>query len=142
MVENQIDTLILNLSFGHNLCFKYSNGTWKLILDIYVPRAFQWYKELFNPMNFDPWNHSLKIWKSIETPIPKVGAHLEVCGCIPSHLSTFSKAWNVTFELYFLCTSLQALALVVSPKLRLWHFLVLPKKPSTKQCACSSFSNF
>jgi hypothetical protein len=37
MVKNQIDTLIFGASFGHNLCFKYSNGSWKLI---YVPRAF------------------------------------------------------------------------------------------------------
>jgi hypothetical protein len=40
-------------SFGHNLCFKYSNGTCKLILNICIPRSFQWYKELFNPMSFD-----------------------------------------------------------------------------------------
>jgi hypothetical protein len=24
------------------------------VLDIYFPKAFQWYKELFNSMNFDP----------------------------------------------------------------------------------------
>jgi hypothetical protein len=29
-------------------------------------------------MNFDPWNCSLKIWKSIGIPTPKVGAHLRV----------------------------------------------------------------
>jgi hypothetical protein len=28
----------------HNLCFNYPNGSCELILDIYVPRAFQWYK--------------------------------------------------------------------------------------------------
>jgi len=58
-------------SFGHNLCFKYSNGIYELILDIYIPRTFQWYKELFNPMSFDPCNCFMKIWKSIETIIPK-----------------------------------------------------------------------
>jgi hypothetical protein len=31
-------------------------------------------------MGFDPFNHSLKIWKSIETLSPKVGAHLGVWG--------------------------------------------------------------
>jgi hypothetical protein len=46
------------------------------ILDIYVPKAFQWNEEIFNPMGFDPFNRSLKIWKSIGIPIPKVGAHL------------------------------------------------------------------
>jgi hypothetical protein len=24
------------------------------MLNIYVSRAFQWYKEIFNPMSFDP----------------------------------------------------------------------------------------
>jgi hypothetical protein len=37
---NQFGTLTSNPSFGHNLCFKYSNGSCKLILDIYVSRAF------------------------------------------------------------------------------------------------------
>jgi hypothetical protein len=31
------------------------------ILNIYVSKKFQWYKELFNPMSFDPWNIFLKI---------------------------------------------------------------------------------
>jgi hypothetical protein len=53
MVENQIDTLTPNLSFGHNLCFKYSNGSNEPILDIYASIIFQWYKEIFNVMNFD-----------------------------------------------------------------------------------------
>jgi hypothetical protein len=50
MGENQIDTLILGLSFGHNLCFKYSNVLCKPTLTIHVSRPFQWYNELFNPM--------------------------------------------------------------------------------------------
>jgi hypothetical protein len=35
-------------------------------------------------MNFFPCNFSLKIWKSIKIPTPKVGAHLGVWGFIPS----------------------------------------------------------
>jgi hypothetical protein len=54
MGKSQIGTLTFGPSFGHNLCFKYSNGLCKPILDIYVSIAFQWYKELFNPMSFDP----------------------------------------------------------------------------------------
>jgi hypothetical protein len=54
MVGSQIDTLISSPFLSHNLCFKYSNGPYELILDIYVSRDFQWYKEIFNPMNFDP----------------------------------------------------------------------------------------
>jgi len=43
-------------------------------------------------MGFDPCNRSLNIQEFIETPIPKVGAHLGVWGFIPSHSLTFPKA--------------------------------------------------
>ncbi len=65
MIGSQIANLTPNPFFGHNLCFKYSNGSCEPILDIYVPSIFQWYNELFNPMVFDPCSHSMKIWKSI-----------------------------------------------------------------------------
>jgi len=87
--DQKSNWLTPNHFFGHNLCFKYSNGTCEPILDIYVSRNFQWYKELFNPMSFDPCNRPLKIWESIGMPIPKVGTHLGVCGFIPSHFLTF-----------------------------------------------------
>jgi hypothetical protein len=41
MVESQIVILIANLSYSHNLCCKYSNGSCKAIFDIYVPKQFQ-----------------------------------------------------------------------------------------------------
>jgi hypothetical protein len=34
-------------------------------------------------MNFDSYNHLLKILEFIETPTPKVGSHLGVWGFIP-----------------------------------------------------------
>jgi hypothetical protein len=34
VVMNQIGTLIFNISFDHNLCFKYSNEPYEPILDI------------------------------------------------------------------------------------------------------------
>jgi hypothetical protein len=43
-------------------------------------------------MGFNPYNYSLKIWESIMTPTPKVGAHLGVWGFIPSHFPTLSGA--------------------------------------------------
>jgi len=100
------------LSFGHNLCFRYRNGSCKPILDIHVSIAFQWYKKLFNPLDFDPWNHSLNIWESIGTPTPKVEVPLGVWRFIPSHFSSL---------LGFLSwpTTLQALALVTSLRLGL-----------------------
>jgi hypothetical protein len=129
----QIDTLTLDLSFGHNLCFKYSNGSYNPILNIYVSRVFQWYNELFNPMKFDPWNTFLKIHKSIGIPIPKMGIHLGVCEFIPSHSPTLPGVcefipshsptlpgvWNVTLGFLFQPAPLQALTLVVSPRLGL-----------------------
>jgi hypothetical protein len=78
VVGSQIANLTFDLSFGFNLCFRCPNGSCEPILDIYVLRNFQWYKELFNPMGFDPCNCSLKIRESIETPTPKVGVHLGV----------------------------------------------------------------
>jgi hypothetical protein len=92
VVESQIGNLTPNPFFGHNLCFKYSNGSCEPILDIQVPRVLQWYKELFKPMNFDPYNRPLNIQESIETPIPKVGAHLGMCEFIPSHSPTLMGA--------------------------------------------------
>jgi hypothetical protein len=40
VVKNQIDIFTLGLFFGHNLCYKYSNGSYEPILKIYVSRAF------------------------------------------------------------------------------------------------------
>ncbi len=95
MFGSQIDNLIPNPSFGHNLCLKYPNGSCEPILDIHISRAFQWYKELFNPMNFDPWNCHLKIWKSIGTLTPKVGVNLGVSVTHPQLLEGFKEESQV-----------------------------------------------
>ncbi len=121
VIRSQIGSLTINLSFGHNLCFKYSNGSCEPILDIYVSKAFQWHNERFNPMNFNPWNLPLKIRESIETSTSKVGAHLRVCGFNPSHFPTLPWTWSVTFGLHSLPTTLQSLALVTSSRLWLRH---------------------
>jgi hypothetical protein len=91
LIKSQIDNLTIGISFGRNMYFKHPNGSCKPILDIYISRAFQWYKEIFNPMGFDPWNFFLKIWESIGTPTPKVEAHLGVWGFIPSHCPALPK---------------------------------------------------
>ncbi len=54
IIGNQIANLTPIPSFGHNLCLKCLNESWEPILDIYVSKAFQWYKELLNLMGFDP----------------------------------------------------------------------------------------
>jgi hypothetical protein len=65
-------------------------------------------------MNFDPWNHPLKIQKSIETPTSKVRVHLGMWGFIFSHFPTPSRARNVTPGLHLWPAPSQAFALVVS----------------------------
>ncbi len=121
MVENQIGNLTPDPSFGHNLCLKYLNGSCELILNIDIPRSFQWYKALFNPINFGPWNLLLKIWESMGTPIPKMWAHLGMCGFILLHSPTLLWAWTMTLGFHSWPTPFQAFALVASPRLGLWH---------------------
>ncbi len=87
MVWSQIANLTPSLYFGHNLCFKCSNGSYDPILNIYVPRSFQWYKELFNSMGFDLYNHFMKIWESIRTSTPQSGNSLGNVGVHPLTLS-------------------------------------------------------
>jgi hypothetical protein len=77
-------------------------------------------------MCFDPWNCSLKIWKSIGTPTPKMGAHLGMWKFIPSHSPTLPKAWNVTPMLHSWPAPSQARALVTSLRLKLQHFWKAP----------------
>jgi hypothetical protein len=90
MVKSQIANLTFYFSFGYNLCFKYPNGSCKPILNIYVLRALHWYKELFNPMRFDPWNWPLKIWKSIGTLSSSNSQSGSPLGSVWVHSLTFS----------------------------------------------------
>jgi hypothetical protein len=119
VVGSQIGSLTPDPSFGNNLCFKYPNGSCEPIWDIYIPRDFQWYKELFNTMIFFPCNRPLKIWESIGTLTPKVRVHLGVWG---SFLLTFlhsreHEMWILGFTLG--PHLLQTLALVANLRLGL-----------------------
>jgi hypothetical protein len=125
VVGSQIANLTLNPSFGYNLCVKCSNGSCESILDVKVPRAFQWYKELINSMSFEFYNRSLKIWESIGTLTPKVEVHLGVWRFIPSHFLAIPGAWNVTHGLPSWLAPSQALALVTSPSLGLRQHVFL-----------------
>ncbi len=95
IVGNQIDNLITNPFFSHNICFKYPNESCEPHLDIYVSKAFQWYKIFLRRMSFDLYNYPLKIQKSIGTPTSKMEVHLEMCGFMFSHSLTFLGAGNV-----------------------------------------------
>jgi hypothetical protein len=67
-------------------------------------------------MGFNPCDCSLKIRESTEIPIPKMGAHLGVW--------VFILTFSHTPELPSWPAPLQALALVASPMLGLWHLAI------------------
>jgi hypothetical protein len=119
-------------SFGHNLCFKCPIGSCELISNIYVPRALQQCKELFNPMSFDPCNRPLKIRKFIGTnsqsgnSFGTVGVHSFTLSYTPGNMKCNSQA-------SFWLAPLPTLALVTSPKLRLRNLpsMLLQVSPSS-----------
>jgi len=117
VVRSQTANLTPDLSFGHNLCFRCPNGWCKRILEIYVSIAFQWYKELLEPLGFDLRNHSLNIRESTMTLIPNMGVHLGVWGFFPSHSFALSRHENATPELSLGPHPCKFFALVISPKL-------------------------
>jgi hypothetical protein len=118
MVGSQIANLTTDPSFGHNLCFRCPNGRYEPILDIYVLRAFQLYKEIFEPLSFDPCNRLLNIQEYTKTPTPKVELPwgVRVHSLTPSHTpgsmlcDSRPPSWLAT---------LQTFVLVTSPRLRL-----------------------
>jgi hypothetical protein len=124
VVGSQIANLTPDLSFGHNLCFRCPNESCEPILDIYVSIAFQWYKCFFNSLSFDPCNHSLNIWESIGTPIPKVGFSLGsvrvysfTLPCTPRSMRHDSQASFLARNLATLCLGCEPKARVVTYKL-------------------------
>ncbi len=128
MVESQIANLTPDPFFGHNLCFKCPNGSCKPILDIYVLRAFQLYKDLFKPLSFDPWNCPLKIQESTRTPSPKMEVVLGVWGFIPSHFPTLPGTCGVTPRLLLDPQPCKPFCLGREPKARIATFmLVIPQ---------------
>jgi hypothetical protein len=78
VVDNQINNLTLGPSFRHNLCFKCSNVSYKPILDIYIPRAFQWYKEILNPIVLAPAIIPWRFKGPLGLQLSKLGVHLGV----------------------------------------------------------------
>jgi hypothetical protein len=85
MVGSQTVNLTSGPSFDHTLCFKCPNGSCKPISNIYVPRAFQWYKKVFNLLSFDPVIVLWRFWSPPGLQTPKVEAPLGVWGFIPPH---------------------------------------------------------
>jgi hypothetical protein len=117
MIGSQIANLNPGLSFGHNLCFNYPNVSYEPILNIYVPRAFQGYKEHFNSMGFDPYNHSLKIWESIKLQLPRWELTWQ-CGGSFSHTLPHSQEHEIFYWASLLARTFASLCLVCEPKAR------------------------
>jgi len=117
-VGSQIGNLTLDPSFGHNLCFKYPNGSWEPILHIYVPKKFQPYNEFFNSMIFDPCNCPLKIQESIGNLIPRVGIHLRVWGVHSLTLSYIPKSMKCDSRASFLARTFVSHCLDCEPKVK------------------------
>ncbi len=60
-------SLIFDLSFSHNLCYRCPNDSCEVILDIYTSRPFQRYKEHLKARCFDPCNRTLNFRESQRT---------------------------------------------------------------------------
>jgi len=136
MVGSQIVKLTPDLSFGHNLCFRCSNGWYEPILNIYVSITFQWYKELFNPLGFDPCNGSLNIWEStgISTPqngssIGSVRAYSLTLSCTPESMWRDSRASLLACNLATPCLGREPKARVATTWVA-WITLMLVMVPN------------
>ncbi len=113
-------------SFGHNLCFRCPNEQCEPILDIYVRKDFQWYKERHKTLSFDPSNRSLKFWESIGSPSPKAGVALGVWGFTPGTLSyTLGSPWCDSRASLW-PAPLQPFCLGREPKARVMTIVVVP----------------
>ncbi len=115
VVGSQTGNSTPGLSFGHNLCFRCSNEPSEPILDMYVPRALQWYKERHRTLIFDPCNCSLKFWESTGTPSLKWELPWECEGSLPhtpSHFLTLPGVCDVTPGLPLNPQSCNAFALI------------------------------
>jgi len=106
VVASQISSLIFGPSFGHNLCFKYPNGSCKPISDIYILKYFQWYQELSNPMSFDLYNCPLKIRDSHSQnggPLGNVWVHSLTLSYIHVNMKCVSRALFLAHTFANLC---------------------------------------
>jgi hypothetical protein len=116
MVGSQIGNLTPDPSFGHNLCFNHPNESCEPILNTFM------FQEFFNDIkNFwTQWVWPMryfKIQESIGTTTPKMGVHLKVW----RYSLTFSfTLMNMKCD-YWASLLARTLALVVSPRLRLWQ---------------------
>ncbi len=68
VVGSQTGSLILGLSFAHNLGYKCPNESREAIFDIYTSKPFHWYKKHPDVRCFDPCIRALSFRESQRTP--------------------------------------------------------------------------
>jgi hypothetical protein len=96
---NQTTNLTPKLSFGHNLCFRCSNGSCEPILDIYVQEIFNDIRNTSIQWVLAP---AIVFWRfksPFGTPTPTMGVHLGVWRLTPSHPFALPRARDVTLGL-------------------------------------------
>jgi hypothetical protein len=120
VVESQTGCLTIGFSFD-NLCFRCPNGQCEPILDIYASIHFQWYRDFFEAMGFDPYNRTLKIWKSIWDSNSQHGSSLWSVRVHSLTLFALPRACEMILGSPSWPATLQPLTLVASPRLGLWH---------------------
>ncbi len=121
---SQIANLTLDLSFGHNLCFRCPNGSCEPIFDIYVSIYLQWYKEHLNPMDFWPLQSPSKNlgvhWVSNSqngSSLRSVRVHSLTLFCIPGSMKCDSQASFLAHNLTSLCLGREPKVRVVTLKM-------------------------
>jgi hypothetical protein len=87
MDGSQSDTLTLDPSFDHNLCYKYSTGSCEPILDIMSQEIFNDIRKFSIQWVLTP---EVILWK-VETLTSKMGVCLGVHGFILLHSLAFSR---------------------------------------------------
>ncbi len=115
VIGSQTTNLILNLSFGHNLCFIYPSGSCEPILDIYVPRSFNDIRNSSIQWVLTP---AIALWKS------QSGSSL---GSVRVHSLTLSyipESMKCDFRASFLACNLASICLGYEPKFQVATIII------------------
>ncbi len=78
-----VANLTPDLSFAHNLGYKYPNDQCEAIFDNHASRPFHWHQEHLNARCFAPCCRTLNIRESQKTPTPD----FSTCWASPPHLA-------------------------------------------------------
>jgi hypothetical protein len=115
MVRSQIDILIPGLSFGYNLCCEYSNGSCKPILNIYVLKSFQWYKNFSIQWILTP---QITFWKFGSLQGLQFTKWESTWECVSSFLHIFLHSQECDSQVALLARTFPCLCLGHEPKVR------------------------